>query len=58
VTDALSSAIPKCGCCATRCDFQGQDRFAAPLKDDASEVRNGMECGISISNYGDIKSAT
>jgi len=25
------------------------------FKDDASEVRNGMECGISIANYGDIK---
>ena len=25
------------------------------FKDDASEVRNGMECGIAISNYGDIK---
>jgi translation initiation factor IF-2 len=25
------------------------------FKDDASEVRSGMECGISIVNYGDIK---
>ena len=25
------------------------------FKDDASEVRNGMECGIAIANYGDIK---
>ena len=25
------------------------------FKDDASEVRSGMECGISIANYGDIK---
>ena len=25
------------------------------FKEDASEVRHGMECGISIANYGDIK---
>jgi translation initiation factor IF-2 len=25
------------------------------FKDDASEVRNGMECGIGIAGYGDIK---
>ena len=25
------------------------------FKDDASEVRNGMECGIAIAGYGDIK---
>jgi translation initiation factor IF-2 len=25
------------------------------FKDDAKEVTNGMECGISIANYGDIK---
>jgi translation initiation factor IF-2 len=25
------------------------------FKDDASQVTSGMECGISISNYGDIK---
>jgi translation initiation factor IF-2 len=25
------------------------------FKDDASQVTNGMECGISIANYGDIK---
>jgi translation initiation factor IF-2 len=25
------------------------------FKDDASEVRNGMECGIGIAGYGDVK---
>jgi len=25
------------------------------FKEDVSEVRSGMECGISIANYGDIK---
>jgi translation initiation factor IF-2 len=25
------------------------------IKDDAKEGTNGMECGISIANYGDIK---
>jgi translation initiation factor IF-2 len=25
------------------------------FKEDVSEVRTGMECGISITNYGDIK---
>ena len=25
------------------------------FKDDVSEVRNGMECGIGIAGYGDIK---
>ena len=25
------------------------------VKDDVKEVRNGMECGISIKNFNDIK---
>jgi len=25
------------------------------FKDDASEVRNGMECGIGVKNYNDVK---
>jgi len=25
------------------------------FKDDAAEVRNGMECGIGIANFGDLK---
>jgi translation initiation factor IF-2 len=35
--------------------FKGKVASLRRFKDDASEVRNGMECGISISNYGDIK---
>jgi len=35
--------------------FKGKVGSLRRFKDDASEVRNGMECGISISNYGDIK---
>ena len=36
--------------------FKGKVGSLRRFKDDASEVRNGMECGISIANYGDIKS--
>ncbi len=35
--------------------FKGKIASLRRFKDDASEVRNGMECGISIANYGDIK---
>src|SRR5580692_1912191 len=35
--------------------FKGKVGSLRRFKDDASEVRTGMECGISISNYGDIK---
>jgi len=35
--------------------FKGKISSLRRFKDDASEVRNGMECGISIANYGDIK---
>jgi translation initiation factor IF-2 len=35
--------------------FTGKVGSLRRFKDDASEVRNGMECGISISNYSDIK---
>ena len=53
---ASSSATPKCACCATTTVvFTGKVGSLRRFKDDASEVRNGMECGISISNYGDIK---
>ncbi|MGA7686213.1 MAG: translation initiation factor IF-2, partial [Terriglobales bacterium] len=35
--------------------FKGKIASLRRFKDDASEVRTGMECGISIANYGDIK---
>src|ERR1700691_1618831 len=35
--------------------FTGKVSSLRRFKDDASQVTNGMECGISISNYGDIK---
>ncbi len=35
--------------------FKGKIGSLRRFKDDASEVRNGLECGISIVNYGDIK---
>jgi len=35
--------------------FKGKVGSLRRFKDDASEVRNGMECGISIANYGDVK---
>jgi translation initiation factor IF-2 len=35
--------------------FKGKVGSLRRFKDDASEVRNGMECGISIANFGDIK---
>jgi translation initiation factor IF-2 len=35
--------------------FKGKVGSLRRFKDDASEVRNGMECGISIANYGDIR---
>jgi len=35
--------------------FKGKIASLRRFKDDVSEVRNGMECGISIQNYGDVK---
>jgi len=35
--------------------FKGKVGSLRRFKDDASQVTNGMECGISISNYSDIK---
>jgi translation initiation factor IF-2 len=35
--------------------FRGKVGSLRRFKDDASEVRNGMECGIAIANYGDVK---
>jgi len=35
--------------------FTGKVSSLRRFKDDASQVTNGMECGIAIANYGDIK---
>ncbi|HUC31016.1 MAG TPA: translation initiation factor IF-2 [Candidatus Acidoferrum sp.] len=35
--------------------FKGKVGSLRRFKDDAREVHNGMECGISIVNYGDVK---
>jgi translation initiation factor IF-2 len=35
--------------------FEGQLDSLRRFKDDASEVRNGMECGIAVKNYSDVK---
>jgi len=35
--------------------FKGKVGSLRRFKDDASQVTNGMECGISIANYGDVK---
>jgi translation initiation factor IF-2 len=35
--------------------FKGKIGSLRRFKDDASQVTSGMECGISIANYGDIK---
>lgn len=35
--------------------FKGKLASLKRFKDDVSEVRNGMECGISIANFNDIK---
>ena len=35
--------------------FKGRVGSLRRFKDDVSDVRNGMECGIGIAGYGDIK---
>jgi translation initiation factor IF-2 len=35
--------------------YKGKIGSLKRFKDDASEVRNGMECGIAISNFNDVK---
>jgi len=35
--------------------FEGSLESLRRFKDDASEVRAGMECGIAVKNYNDIK---
>lgn len=35
--------------------FQGELESLRRFKDDVSEVRNGMECGIGVKNYQDVR---
>jgi len=38
-----------------RDSYEGELESLRRFKDDASEVRNGMECGIGVKNYNDVK---
>jgi translation initiation factor IF-2 len=35
--------------------YQGRVRSLRRFKDDVAEVRTGMECGVTLENYGDVK---
>ena len=35
--------------------YEGELESLRRFKDDAMEVRNGMECGIGVRNYNDVK---
>ena len=35
--------------------YEGELESLRRFKDDANEVRNGMECGIGVKNYNDVK---
>ena len=35
--------------------YEGELESLRRFKDDAQEVRNGMECGIGVKNYNDVK---
>ena len=35
--------------------YEGELESLRRFKDDAAEVRNGMECGIGVRNYNDVK---
>ena len=35
--------------------YQGALESLRRFKDEASEVRNGMECGIGVKDYNDVK---
>ena len=35
--------------------FEGALESLRRFKDDAGEVRAGMECGIAVKNYNDVK---
>ena len=35
--------------------YEGELESLRRFKDDVTEVRNGMECGIGVKNYNDVK---
>jgi len=35
--------------------YEGRISSLRRFKDDVSEVKNGMECGIALENYNDLK---
>ena len=35
--------------------FEGELESLRRFKDDVNDVRNGMECGIGVKNYNDVK---
>ena len=35
--------------------FEGELESLRRFKDDMAEVRNGMECGIAVKSYNDVK---
>ena len=35
--------------------FQGELESLRRFKDDVTEVRNGLECGIGVRNYNDVR---
>ncbi len=38
--------------------YEGELESLRRFKDDVAEVRNGMECGIGVKNYNDVRRAT
>ncbi|MFP3366207.1 hypothetical protein R0J93_21380, partial [Pseudoalteromonas sp. SIMBA_148] len=35
--------------------YEGELESLRRFKDDVAEVRNGMECGIGVKNYNDVR---
>jgi translation initiation factor IF-2 len=35
--------------------YEGKPRSLRHFKEDVNEVRNGMECGIGLENFNDVK---
>ena len=42
-------------CCATALIYTGELASLRHFKDDVREVKAGMECGLSLKGYDDIK---